>query len=176
MFRSTKTHTHLSQVNDTRPAGSVNLDFSDPSSVQRYTMSNETYESLPNSVLAWKKANKLGRFDPNAPEIERQKVENLWHEITSRGIQVSKRCQIGTEDTRRGKIAFVGEIPEISGSGGPWVGIALDEPSGNTDGSVKGRIYFQTPPKCGIFLRPDRITVGEFPPLDEMLDEELEEI
>lgn len=176
MIRSAEAHTPSSQVIDTRPAGSVNLDFSDPSSVQRYTMSSETYESLPNSVLAWKKANKLGRFDPNAPETERQKVENLWHDVASRGIEVSKRCHVGTENSRRGTIAFVGEVPEISGSGGPWVGVALDEPSGKTDGSLKGKSYFQCPPNCGIFSRPDRITVGDYPPMDEMFDEELEEI
>lgn len=34
--------------------------------MEKYVLPTETYESLPNSVLAWKKNQKLGRFDPNA--------------------------------------------------------------------------------------------------------------
>lgn len=52
-------------------------------------MSADTYESLPNSVLAWKKAQKLGRFDPNAPEIEQSKIAASWQEIEDKGSQLS---------------------------------------------------------------------------------------
>lgn len=42
------------------------MNFTDLSSVEKYVLPTETYECLPNSVLAWKKSQKLGRFDPNA--------------------------------------------------------------------------------------------------------------
>ena len=38
-------------------------------------MPDEEYEQRTDSVLAWKKAQKLGRFDPNAPEIVKRKLE-----------------------------------------------------------------------------------------------------
>lgn len=38
--------------------------------MEKYTLPESTYESLPNSVLAWKKNQKLGRFDPNASSPE----------------------------------------------------------------------------------------------------------
>lgn len=52
-------------------------------------MSADTYEALPNSVLAWKKAQKLGRFDPNAPEIEQSKIAASWQEIEDKGSWLS---------------------------------------------------------------------------------------
>lgn len=48
-------------------------------------MTTEDYESRTDSVLAWKKAQKLGRFDPNAPEIEKSKIEASFKEVEDRG-------------------------------------------------------------------------------------------
>lgn len=45
------------------------------------------YETRTDSVLAWKKAQKLGRFDPNAPSIEQQKILASEREIEERGKQ-----------------------------------------------------------------------------------------
>lgn len=43
------------------------------------------YEHRTDSVLAWKKAQKLGRFDPNAPSIEQQKIRASEREVEERG-------------------------------------------------------------------------------------------
>ena len=48
-------------------------------------MPSSTYESLPSTVLAWKKSNKLGRFDPHAPEILDQKFSAMWKEVEVKG-------------------------------------------------------------------------------------------
>lgn len=48
-------------------------------------MTTEDYESRTDSVLAWKKAQKLGRFDPNAPEIEKSKIDASFKEVEDRG-------------------------------------------------------------------------------------------
>lgn len=48
-------------------------------------MPTAEYESRTDSVLAWKKNQKLGRFDPNAPSIEQQKIRASEREIEERG-------------------------------------------------------------------------------------------
>ena len=48
-------------------------------------MPSTEYEARSDSVLAWKKAQKLGRFDPNAGSIEEQKIRAFDREIEERG-------------------------------------------------------------------------------------------
>jgi tubulin-folding cofactor B len=87
---------------------------------------------------------------------------------------------------RRGAVRFVGPVPAIPYPGVDaqaeeadpsalpvWVGIELDEPTGKNDGSVGGTRYFTCPAKSGVFVKPDKVQVGDFPPLD--LDDELME-
>lgn len=84
---------HAGQVDDTRPAA-ARTDFTDVSSVQKYVMPPDEYEHRKDSVLAWKKAQKLGRFDPDAPSIEEQKVKALEREVDERGTPVNIHSSI----------------------------------------------------------------------------------
>ncbi|KAJ4289709.1 hypothetical protein N0V90_011038 [Kalmusia sp. IMI 367209] len=161
-------------VGDTRPPG-ARTDFSDLASVPKYTMPTAEYETRSDSVLAWKKNQKLGRFDPNAPSIEQQKIRASEREIEERGLTLGSRVRLLPEsDARRGTVSFLGAVPEIPGIGS-WVGITLDEPTGKNDGSVKGKRYFDCSNNYGVFLRPERCEAGDFPPLD-LGDEDLEEL
>ena len=53
----------IHQVADTRPPG-MRPNYTDASLVAKYELPPAEYEKRVDSVLAWKKANKLGRFDP----------------------------------------------------------------------------------------------------------------
>ncbi|KAF2688607.1 hypothetical protein K458DRAFT_414331 [Lentithecium fluviatile CBS 122367] len=161
-------------VGDTRPP-SARTDFSDLSSVPKYEMPSTEYETRTDSVLAWKKAQKLGRFDPNAPSMEEQKVRASEREIEERGLTLKSRVRLLPEsDARRGTVSYIGQVPEIPGIGF-WIGVTLDEPTGKNDGTVKGKRYFECGNNCGVFVRPERCEAGDFPPLD-MGDEDLEEM
>lgn len=58
-------------------------------------MPESEYETRKDSVLAWKKAQKLGRFDPNAPNVEQQKIRQLERDIEERGMfdVHEKKCE-----------------------------------------------------------------------------------
>ncbi|KAL8718607.1 MAG: hypothetical protein Q9225_004270 [Loekoesia sp. 1 TL-2023] len=131
------------------------------SSVPKYEMPVETYSSLPDTVLAYKRAHHIGRFDPHAPELKEKKVADLWKEIEVGEITVGARCILPPSTTRRGTVAYVGLIPEIPGLG-PWVGVRLDEPAGKNDGTAGGKRYFDCEPQYGIFVRPERVQVGDW--------------
>ncbi|KAI9787414.1 MAG: hypothetical protein M1835_002769, partial [Candelina submexicana] len=161
------------QVQDTRPAY-ARQNLTDASAVPKYTLPTSTYETLPNTVLAFKKSHQLGRFDPHAPELEKQKLDALEKEAEERGIGVSKRCRVGGEDIRRGVIRYTGLVPSIPNAKGIWVGVELDEPLGKNDGSVNGTRYFDCGVNKGVFVRPERVEVGDWPVLGDL--EELEEI
>ncbi|KAM7206280.1 CAP Gly-rich domain containing protein [Rhypophila sp. PSN 637] len=162
-------------VTDTRPPA-ARPNFDSAAGVDKFVLPEEEYEKKTDSVLAWKKAQKLGRFDPNAPSHEQAKIAAIAQEIETRGIEVGKRCRVGTDDSRRGVIKYVGEVPEIPGGLGGWVGVELDEPVGKNDGSLGGTRYWGQPSelKQGVFVRPERIEVGDWPVLDDL--EDMEEI
>lgn len=162
-------------VRDTRPAG-ARPNYTDTTGVEKYVMPEEEYAKKTDSVLAWKKAQKLGRFDPDAPTQEQMKIAAFAEEVTARGITVGKRCRISGDDTRRGEIKYVGEVKEIPGGLGTWVGIQLDEPVGKNDGSIGGTRYWGEPSelKRGVFVRPERVEVGDLPVMDDL--EDMEEI
>lgn len=162
-------------VADTRPPG-MRANYTDVSTVPKYEMPPDEYEQKTDSVLAWKKSQKLGRFNPAAPTLEQAKLHAFDEEISNRGIAVGKRCRVGGDDAKRGQIMYVGEVEEIPGGAGKWIGVKLDEPVGRNDGSLGKRRYWgkEGDPKFGVFVRPERIEVGDFPVLEDL--EDMEEI
>ena len=87
-------------------------------------MPEEKYEGLQDTVLAWKKRQQLGRFDPNRPDLEKEKLCKIQDEVDARGIVVGKRCRVGgAELDRRGTVRYVGPVAQIPGEG-VWVGMA----------------------------------------------------
>merc|ERR1712039_200772 len=54
-----------------------------------------------------------------------------------------------------GTVRFVGTTQFAPGQ---WVGIELDQPVGQNDGSVQGVVYFGCKPPHGVFMRPENVT------------------
>ncbi|CAG8979963.1 hypothetical protein HYALB_00010730 [Hymenoscyphus albidus] len=168
-------------VSDTRPPGQRE-NFTDASKVTKYELPPAIYETKTDSVLAWKKANKLGRFDPDAPAIIASRIAAHSHTISERGIAVGKRCRVGGDDAKRGTVMYVGEAEAIAkkegeNGKGEWVGVRLDEPTGRNDGSLGGVRYWgkDGDGKFGVFVRGERVEVGGFEVRDEFAEEEGEE-
>lgn len=164
-------------VQDTRPPG-ARPNYTDTTGVDKYIMPEAEYEKKTDSVLAWKKAHKLGRFDPNAAAHAASKKAAIEAEVGERGIQTGKRCRVGSDDGKRGVVMYVGDVPEIPGEG-VWVGVRLDEPVGKNDGSIGGQRYWGSQGdgsgmKHGVFVRPERVEMGDWPPIDDL--EDMEEI
>ncbi|CCU82412.1 unnamed protein product [Blumeria hordei] len=164
-------------VIDLRPPG-MRPNYSDPSQVPKFELPLDQYEQKTDSVLAWKKANNLGRFNPAAPSHDKQRRQAIETEIHDRQIEVGRRCRVSGEDSRRGVIMYIGEVDEIPDGGGKWIGIQLDEPVGRNDGSLGGKRYWGKDGdlKSGVFVRPQKVEVGQFPVLNDMFDEDMEEI
>ena len=146
-------------------------------------MTTEDYESRTDSVLAWQKAQKLGRFADDADAQLDAQVAAFAASITKNEITVGARCRIlpVESDARRGEVAFVGPIPELPDprpEEAVWVGVRLDEPVGKNDGSVKGTRYFDAQGRNrGVFVRGERLEVGDFGAEDDdLFDEDMEEI
>lgn len=70
---------------DSRPPG-VRENYTDTSNVEKYTLPISEYEARSDSVLAWKKAQKLGRFDPDAPKVVQEKNDASFQEVKKRGM------------------------------------------------------------------------------------------
>ncbi len=249
-------------------------------------MPTSQYATRSDSVLAWKKANKLGRFDPHAAEVEAAKKEVAEREIRERGqllspfrsnyhshsvslplhprvsacfvvyrtsylnqpflllpshlshlqnskqrpapdvhrrsestsnhhhqpgIALHKRCILlppppptslpsshpSERDTsRRGTILYIGPLPSRTQPQNPssstpdtdpdsapkppqtqipWIGIALDEPQGRNDGTLNGERHFECKAGHGVFVRPERVEVGDWGVLDLEADEGLDD-
>ena len=65
----------------------------------------------------------------------------------------------------RGEVAYVGPVGGLER--GYWIGVKLDEPVGDNNGTIGGKKYFDCGPKFGIFVRPLDLKVGDYPEKDE---------
>lgn len=62
-------------------------------------------------------------------------------------------------------MAYIGKVPDLGT--GNYLGVILDEPLGNSNGSVNGVKYFETYNKYGLFQWRDDLEIGDYPPIDE---------
>ncbi|OJA11522.1 hypothetical protein AZE42_09434 [Rhizopogon vesiculosus] len=152
------------KVIDTNPSTSFTGQLSDVSQVEKFEISDDVYAQRTDSVLAYKQRHKVGRFAP--PSAEPTPAEPTVN------IPIGSRCEVESTEPglhKRGTVRFVGQT---SFSTGLWVGVEFDEPMGKNDGSVQGVQYFTCRPNYGVFTRPAKIAVGDFPVEEINFDDE----
>ncbi len=147
---------------------SILKELEDLSQIEKYVMSDEDYDKLSVNVRKFKK-----QLKKNNPELFLKKeIKNLLvidpdhQKDLAENIKKEMRCELQLEK-HRGEVKYVGKVPDLGD--GYFVGIALDEPFGNTDGQINGVQFFECLPKYGVFRRPSEINVGDFP--EEDIDE-----
>ncbi|XP_029426888.1 tubulin-folding cofactor B [Rhinatrema bivittatum] len=155
-------------------SGTRTGEFEDLSRVEKYELSDDVYDKRADSVRAFLKRNKKGKFsEEEMGSREADQEQKLAEERDlSAAIAVGTRCEvhIAGQPTKRGTVMYTGLADFKPGY---WVGIRYDEPLGKNDGSVNGKRYFQCLPKYGAFVKPQFVTLGNFPEENYGLDDEM---
>ena len=155
------------KIQDARPK-QQRENFTDDSQVEKFELTQEQYENRQDSVLAYKRRNKLGRFDPTTLVAEQEESQKEAARTEQLKACIGQRCK-AVDKGHHGIIRYVGPVPEIP-KAGSWVGIEYDEPVGKHTGTLQGNQYFSCSLNHGGFVRTTRIELGDFP---VMADEEL---
>ncbi|KAJ3483663.1 hypothetical protein NLI96_g6166 [Meripilus lineatus] len=180
---------HVLKVVDTNPSTSFTGQLTDVSQVEKFELTENEYAQRQDTVLAYKQRHKIGRFA--------EKTEEPQAPAPIVDIPLGSRCEVETSEEgfhKRGAVRFVGPT-KFGKGGGVWVGVEYDEPIGRNDGrywspctlcvplslirallsSVEGERYFTCKPNFGVFVRPDRVKIGDFP-VEEINFDDDEEI
>eukprot|EP00696_Hemimastix_kukwesjijk_P002155 gnl/Hemi2/12643_TR4321_c0_g1_i1.p1 gnl/Hemi2/12643_TR4321_c0_g1~~gnl/Hemi2/12643_TR4321_c0_g1_i1.p1 ORF type:complete len:254 (+),score=90.88 gnl/Hemi2/12643_TR4321_c0_g1_i1:62-763(+) len=137
----------------------------DLSQVEKFEMSEEDYDKRQDTFRKFKEKHpeRFQSSQPPPPQAE----ENAFQDLAAT-MKAGDRCQV-TPGDKRGTVCHVGPIATLQP--GYWVGVRLDEPVGKNDGTVKGVRVFECGPNYGVIVRPDKVTVGDFPEENFDIDE-----
>jgi len=164
-------------IKDTDPHSiSLHGGLEDVSQVEKYVMADEEYDKMRGTVRAINKEREIEKAVKARAEAaaRREAGEEEEPEETAAAPEMTPaevaaafpidgrvECDPGA---RRGTICHAGPIINTKGM---WIGVRLDEPQGNNDGTKDGKRYFDCPgDKYGIFAKPENVTVGDYPELD----------
>lgn len=137
----------------------------DTSLVEKYTISEEAYNNLDSNFRKYKE-----KLASQNPEAFNDKISDNYMEDLCANIKIGDRCEV-EPGGKRGVVKFVGRAETVAP--GFWVGVQYDEPLGKHDGTVKGKRYFDCPPRHGGLLRPDKVKAGDYPERDPFEDDEI---
>ncbi|EPR57453.1 CAP-Gly domain-containing protein [Toxoplasma gondii RUB] len=149
----------------------------------KYVMDDETYDKRDGTARKF-----LARLQKQQPDLFSKKEEKIEEDEESwkkrldsarTTFAIGTRCRLSGD--RRGAVAYVGPRPSKS-LRQIWIGVALDEPLGCTDGRddptkktpASQKVLFEcNGDNYGEFVEPDQVEVGAFPPIDpfDLLDE-----
>ncbi len=163
---------HTLHVIDTDPNSlSAHGALENIDSVTRYVMSDEDYKKRPNTYLKFREQQR--KTNPNWSAVKGESLPQIdIDESKVPEIEIGNRAEV-FPGGRRAEVMFVGK--ELEGMPkGWWVGVRFDEPVGKNDGSLNGKRYFEASKGFGGMVRPSKLKVGDFPPLDDdNFDDEL---
>ena len=135
-------------------------DLANPTEYVKYEISDEDYDKREKTFRKFKQQ----MLAQNPGFMTQNQHGPTYQQAEASVIQVGQRCKTMLGGNRLGEVMYVGLVPTLGG--GYWVGVKLDEPTGNTNGSCGGHIYFQCIDGFGQFFRPLDIQIGDFPPED----------
>jgi tubulin-folding cofactor B len=126
-------------VMDLNPS-SILKEIENNTQIEKYVMSEETYNALPDNFRKWKH-----QFLLENPQVKHSLSgqpeicdPDYLHSVANT-LSVGMRCQL--ENGARGEIRFIGKVGELGF--GWFVGIELDEPQvGLGNGIIGGMHYF----------------------------------
>jgi len=127
------------------------INFDNLEDIPKYRISEESYNARPNTFRRFKKEQMRNNPDFMKPKIPEDYLEDL-----AKQFQVGTRCRVIPQSVE-GTVKYVGRVPQAQP--GFYLGIDLDDPLGQNDGSVEGVYYFECPPSHGIFVRPNMAEV-----------------
>lgn len=141
-------------VVDSNPLSELHdWDFDDLSKVEKYVISEDDYSKRTNTFRKFKEEQL--KKNPSFMKSKAQLVVDFQKEEAAALVE-GQRCEtLAAPAGRRGTIKYIGKIPGLGA--GYWVGIALDDATGNTNGTVVETAYFECAPDHGVFLRPKEI-------------------
>jgi len=160
-------------IKDTDPHSiSLHGGLEDVSQVEKYEMPDEEYDKMKGTVRAVKRereaaaraeaARRREAGEGYGEELAPPVIELTPDEVAA-AYPVNSRCEVDP-GARRGVVLHAGPIINKKGM---WVGIKLDEPQGNNDGTKDGKRYFECPGAgYGMFAKPENVRVGDYPELD----------
>ncbi|CAM9568539.1 unnamed protein product, partial [Pylaiella littoralis] len=87
-------------------------------------------------------------------------------------LKAGDKVRLQGDNPRSGVVRYVGETQFATGV---WVGVELSpdaDPPGLNDGTVNGIPYFECPPACGVFAKPDMFDLEQVEEEEEVEEEE----
>ncbi|KAF8955312.1 hypothetical protein BGZ46_002661, partial [Entomortierella lignicola] len=97
------------KVIDTNPSR-VKGQYTDVSLVKKFELTDDEYASRPDSILAFKKRNNIGRFNDASSTTSSTSAQNHDFEEAAKNIKVGERCEVdvgGEALKRRGTVRFI---------------------------------------------------------------------
>ncbi|XP_017465073.1 PREDICTED: tubulin-folding cofactor B [Rhagoletis zephyria] len=141
--------------------------------VEKFELTNEQYETKPDTVRNFLKKNRMGKYNEEEARQQEEKLQRQKQLDQERAdlCTIGARCQVTVPGNplRRGTIRYKGPI---DGKKGIFIGVEYDEPLGKNNGSIEGKSYFSCAPNYGGFVLPNAVEVGDFPPEDAGLDDD----
>jgi tubulin-folding cofactor B len=142
--------------------------------VKKFRMNDDDYDQRPNTLRSWarlqKQVNPDFTFASHAAAKRRTNVTAYATTAAKQDVTVTdytaasvahctlgSRCEL-TPGQRRGVVSWTGQLDTAKGY---WVGVRLDEPVGQNDGTLQGVSYFCCEAGCGAFARGPNVAVGE---------------